>query len=152
LVALLAALSPSLAGCGTDPALLQARSTLASATRVVTELDTRAAAGPTAFGPEVPARLAEPAHATRWEALCAAVAAASQRVEEASVALDLWEAGDSGDLAWRTVLPCVAQELAEVRAHLEALGVPASVALDEALALTASTGERCGSRRPPAER
>jgi len=145
-------LSAFAAGCGTDPAISQARSTLVSATRVVTDLDTSASLGPAAFGPEVAAHVAEPARASHWEGLRGALVAASQRVDEASVALDLWEEGDSGSFAWTTVVPCLAQALAEIRAHLEALGVTTTVALDEALALTSSSGARCGSRRPPAER
>jgi|GEM_PF-3584303 len=139
-------------GCGTDSAISQARSTLVSATRVVTDLDTSASLGPAAFGPEVAAHVAEPPRASRWEGFRRALVDAGQRVEEASVALDLWEEGDSGSFAWTTVVPCLAQALAEIRGHLEALGVTITVALDEALALTSSSGERCGSRRPPAER
>lgn len=148
----LLALCASLAACGANPALSQARSTLASASRVLTDLDARAAEGPAGLGPEVAAHAAEPARATHWEALRGSLAAAGQRVDEASVALDIWAEGDSGDFAWRTIVPCLAQELAEIRAHLEALGVAASVELDEALALTSSSGERCGSRTAPAER
>ncbi len=139
------------AACGADPALTQARSTLTSATSVVADLDARTAHGPSGLGPDVPARLAEPANATQWEALQASLAAASRRTDEASVALDLWEGDDTGDLAWRTIVPCLAQELAEVRVHLEALGVPTSVDFDQALALTSSSGERCGTRTPPVE-
>lgn len=145
------ALLAGLAACGADPALLQARSTLASATRVITDLDARVASGPAGFGPDVASRAAEPARVSHWDALRAAVAAAGRRAEEAALALDLWEGGDAGDLAWRTVLPCLGQELAEVRGQLQALGVPLTISFDEALARTESSGERCGSRRPPAE-
>lgn len=146
----LAMLAP-LAGCGADPGLSQARGTLASATRVLTDLEGRTAEGPAGLGPDVAAQVAEPAHAADWEALRGAITAAGRRAEEASVALDIWEQGDSGDFAWRTIVPCLAQDLAEVRAHLAALGVATSVELDEALGLTSSSGERCGSRTAPVE-
>jgi len=144
-------LSTFAAGCGTDPAISQARSTLRSATRVVTDLDTSASLGPAAFGPEVAAHVGEPARASHWERFRRALVDAGQRVDEASVALDLWEEGDSGSFAWTTVVPCLAQALAEIRAHLGELGVTTTVELDEALALTSSSGARCGSRQAPAE-
>lgn len=151
LIGISVAFAFALVGCGTDPAISQARTTLVSASRIVTDIDARASDGPAAFGSEVAARSAEPGQQTHWAALQRALRDAAGRLEQASEALDIWEAGDSDGGAWTTITPCLAHALAEIRAHLEALGVQASMQLDVALAQASSNGEHCASRRPPAE-
>ncbi len=149
--ALLAALLGGVIGCGSDPALGAARTTLASATRAVTDLDARLAEGPDGLGGEATVRLAQPDGAARLTALRRTLGEADRLVEGSGRALDLWAEDEGGAAAWHALVPCLALALVDLREQLAALGVEVSLAFEQAVALTASGGGRCGGREVPAQ-
>jgi hypothetical protein len=137
-------------GCGADPALTAARSTLGNVTRVVTELDARAARGPGGLGADVPTQVATPEGAAQLAAMRRTLAESDRLIERASRGLDLWAEDGGGVGVWVTVRPCLALALFDLRAQLETLRVDVPISLEQSLVELALAGGRCGRRDVPA--
>jgi hypothetical protein len=137
----------TLAACGGHGALDAARTSLASSERVVTDLDERVGRGPAALGGDAAAHVHDVAHDAGWLALVHAVADARTRLAEAEQSLDAWERDDSGDMAWRTIAPCLAAALDRIAGALHGVGARDDADLEEAaVQMHAETVDQCAQR------
>jgi len=139
----------TLAACGGNDALRSARTSLEASETVVTDLDERVAHGPSSFGDDTAAAVHDAAHDAGWQTLVRAVADARARVDEGDSSLDAWERDDSGDLAWRTVAPCLAASLQRVVDALRVVHAHDDTALEDALEhVRAEAVDACAEREP----
>lgn len=128
-----------LAGCGGSSALESARSTLAITQRVVTDVDSRVAHHQLSAGGD----------AVEGDAVRHALSDVRARLDEGEHSVDSWAAEDSGDLAWRTIAPCLATALGRLAGALRAVHAPEDRDLEEAITKSrAEAVDECHEAEP----
>ena len=121
-VGAMASTALSFAGCGPDARMVFAEESVRVSGRAFAEVETSGGEHPSL---EAPLRTV------------------AVRLGETERALEVWR-DHSGPLAYRTFAPCLRAALVALRAALLAETLPVPSALDEAEALLAEVGGRCG--------
>lgn len=122
--------------CGGNPGLDNARSTVATSSRVLTDLDQRTSRGPIGFGAQAAARARDGANDPVFRNLRAGVVRAQRSLHDAEEALDQWVADDDQSGNWTLRLPCLAASLSNLLNALTSFGVEPGVDLEQLVTTT----------------